>query len=55
MARLTFKERSLFVYDSMGDAAFRANVRGVIDAYKFIIPLFLSKLNFFKKDGYSIR
>ncbi|PHT68400.1 hypothetical protein T459_27887 [Capsicum annuum] len=47
MARLTIKERSLFVYDLIGDAAFRANVRSVIDAYKFIIPLFLSKLNFF--------
>ncbi|KAH0769827.1 hypothetical protein KY290_013808 [Solanum tuberosum] len=49
MARLSFKDRSIYVYDSMGDAAFRANIRSSIDAYRFIIPLFLLILNFFEK------
>ncbi|KAG5595529.1 hypothetical protein H5410_036761 [Solanum commersonii] len=49
MARLSFKDRSIYVYDSMGDAAFRANIRSSVDAYRFIIPLFLLILNFFEK------
>uniref|UniRef100_M1AKV4 Ulp1 protease family, C-terminal catalytic domain containing protein n=1 Tax=Solanum tuberosum TaxID=4113 RepID=M1AKV4_SOLTU len=49
MARLSFKDRSINVYDSMGDVAFRANIRSSVDAYRFIIPLFLLILNFFGK------
>ncbi|KAH0653715.1 hypothetical protein KY289_031393 [Solanum tuberosum] len=49
MARLSFKDRSIYVYDSMGDVVFRANIRSYVDAYRFIIPLFLLILNFFGK------
>ncbi|KAG5570593.1 hypothetical protein H5410_060359 [Solanum commersonii] len=49
MARISFKDRSIYVYDSMGDAAFRANIRSYFDAYRFIISLFLLILNFFGK------
>ncbi|KAG5599424.1 hypothetical protein H5410_030794 [Solanum commersonii] len=49
MARLSFKDRLICVYDSMSDAAFRAKIRSSGDAYRFIIPLFLLILNFFEK------
>ncbi|KAH0722398.1 hypothetical protein KY289_005442 [Solanum tuberosum] len=49
MARLSFKDRLIYVYDSMSDAAFRAKIRSSVDAYRFIIPLFLLILNFFGK------
>ncbi|KAG5616684.1 hypothetical protein H5410_016508 [Solanum commersonii] len=42
-------DRSIYVYDLMGDAAFRANIRNYVDAYRFIILLFLLILNFFGK------
>ncbi|KAG5629931.1 hypothetical protein H5410_001648 [Solanum commersonii] len=45
MEILSFKDRLIYVYDSMGDAAFRANIRSSVDAYRFIIPLFLLILN----------
>ncbi|KAG5580876.1 hypothetical protein H5410_051503 [Solanum commersonii] len=41
MTRLSFKDRLIYVYDSMSDAVFRANIHRSIDAYRFSIPLFL--------------
>ncbi|KAG5604093.1 hypothetical protein H5410_025585 [Solanum commersonii] len=35
IARLSFKDRSIYVYDSMGDVAFRANIHSSVDAYRF--------------------
>ncbi|KAH0679925.1 hypothetical protein KY284_021010 [Solanum tuberosum] len=49
MTRLSFKDRLIYVYDSTSDAAFRAKIRSSVDAYRFIIPLFLLILNFFGK------
>ncbi|KAH0683118.1 hypothetical protein KY289_020870 [Solanum tuberosum] len=49
MARLSFKDRLIYVYDSMSDVAFRAKIRSFVDAYRFIIPLFLLILIFFGK------
>uniref|UniRef100_M1DVZ1 Ulp1 protease family, C-terminal catalytic domain containing protein n=1 Tax=Solanum tuberosum TaxID=4113 RepID=M1DVZ1_SOLTU len=49
MAKLSFKDRLIYVYDSMSDAVFRAKICSFVDAYRFIIPLFLLILNFFGK------
>ena len=50
LARLSFKERCLYVYDSMRGVTHDRGVSEVLDCYSILLPLFLDVVDFWSKS-----